>query len=109
MSEFKDFISEGLNDFLEAMGETFLWNGQPYACAIDHVNHTLTTAKSLFPGGVYPKRGDSIRVAGKTRQVTKLANSALRAAAGGMVEDQPFVDDPSDPAIDIVFDKFVKK
>jgi hypothetical protein len=110
MSQVYDLAQRGLIESLAAIGETFSWNSQSYACSIDSAKHSLTTAASFFGSPPkYPKRGDKIIVAGRTVQVTKLNNSAMRAAAGGMVEDQPFVDDPSDPALDIEYDKFIKK
>jgi len=115
MSAFYDLADRALLESFEIIGENFQWKTKSYPCSIDHKAHVLTTRKALFSFEnadstvrVYPKRGESIVVSGKSYQVTKLSNAAMRAVAGGTTEDQPFVDDPGDPSIDIEYDKFIK-
>ncbi len=92
---------------IEVYEQSFFWRGFEYPCVISSRSSTLIVAKALFPVGGYPPRGESIIVAGKNRQVVKLNNSALRPSMGGLVEDKPFVDDPTDPALVIEFGKLI--
>jgi hypothetical protein len=108
MSQLSELAEEGMALSLEIAGDTFSWNGRPYAGIIDHIAHTIATSKSLF-SGVYPQCGDPIRVNGKKYQITRKGNALLKAVRGGFVEDPPFVDDPGDPSLDLVFDHFVRK
>jgi hypothetical protein len=99
-------------DMIEAIGdyeETFIWGGVTYACVINHTNSSLIVAKSLFNAAVYPQFGDQIEVAGQTYQVKSLNDSEGFLTAGGIVEDRPFVDAASSPALRIGFGKFISK
>lgn len=114
-SDLYDSQARGLAEVMAIDGGSFQWKGVTYAGMIDHVAHNITTLKSLFalkPDGTsrsYPLCGDVIVVAGKQFQITKKGNAAIKAVKGGFVEDPPFVDDPTDPALDLTFDHFIKK
>ena len=94
---------------IEDYDETFIWKGSTYACVINHANSSLIVAKSLFNAAVYPEFGDQIEVATKTYQVKSLNDSEGFLTAGGLVEDRPFVDAESSPALRIGFGKFITK
>jgi hypothetical protein len=114
MSQLSDLAAEGLAMSIEIAGDSFSWNGRNFSGLIDHINHTVTAAKSDF-AGVYPKCGDAIRiyppgsVNGKKYQIVRKNHARLQVVRGGFVEDPPFVDDPGDPALELQFDHFVKK
>jgi hypothetical protein len=101
------FLAADLVAAIADYDQTFYWRGFAYPCVISYHSSTLIVAKALFPNSDYPQRGDSIIVASKTRQVVKLNNSALTPTMGGLVEDRPFVDDPSDPGLSIQFGKLI--
>ena len=94
---------------IEDYQETFIWKGSTYACVTNHVNSTVIVAKSLFTASFYPEFGDEIEVAGQTYQVKSLNDSEGFLTAGGIVEDRPFVDAESSPALRIGFGKFISK
>ncbi len=99
-------------DMLEAIGdyeETFIWEGVTYACVINHANSSLIVAKSLFTAAAYPQFGDQIEVASRIYQVKSLNDAEGFLTAGGLVQDRPFVDAPSSPAIRIGFGDFITK
>jgi hypothetical protein len=111
MSEFYDLAQRGLLESIELIDEEFTWKDKPYGCIIDRALHFVTTAKSFFivdDAPVYPECGDEITIGGKKFQITARGNAAERATESGFAEDQPFIDDPADPALDLVFDHFVK-
>jgi len=111
-SEPSDLGEELAADMLEAIGdyeESFIWEGVTYACVINHTNSSLVVAKSLFNAAVYPEFGDQIEVAAKIYQVKSLNDSEGFLTAGGIVEDRPFVDAASSPALRIGFGKFISK
>jgi hypothetical protein len=112
VTDFYALASRALQESFAVLGESFTWRGKSYGCALDRALHEITTLRDFFiSNGTsnFPKRGDSIVVNGKKVQITKLENAAMKAVAGGTVEDQPFVDDPADPALEITFDKFVRR
>ena len=94
---------------IEDYEETFIWGGSTYACVVNHTNSSLIVAKSLFNAAVYPQFGDRIEVAGQTFQVKSLNDSEGFLTAGGIVEDRPFVDAESSPALRIGFGKFITR
>jgi hypothetical protein len=111
MSAYSD-IENALLETFDVVGDSFSWSAKSYDCVIDHVRHTITTAKKFF-GAVgqrkYPKCGELIVVAGRTVQIVKRGNAEIKAVSGGFVEDPPFIDDPSDPALDLEYDKVIKR
>ncbi|HEX3817537.1 MAG TPA: hypothetical protein VHW03_04545 [Chthoniobacterales bacterium] len=111
MSDFSDLYARGLLETIAAIGDSFAWNGEPFACILDHRNGVLTTAKSFFTAGqAQPKVGDTIAIGARNLQVKKVGNAGLLALAGGYVEDNtPFIDDPNDPSLDIAFAAFIRK
>src|SRR5438105_1569139 len=92
---------------IEGYEQSFFWRSAEYPCVIASGKDTLIVAKSLFVNAQYPPRGDSILVAGQNRQVVKLNNSALKFSVDGLVEDKPFVDDPTDPALLVEFGRII--
>jgi hypothetical protein len=115
MSVLYDSQLAGLTETIAADGGTFQWSGKTYNGIVDHVAHNITTLKSYFasaePGvsPAYPKCGDPITVAGRKFQITKKGNAGIKAVSGGFIEEPPFVDDPTDPALDLTFDSWIKK
>jgi hypothetical protein len=109
MSAFYDLVNRGLTEALAVIGDTFIYNDATYPCVINEERHSLVTRKAAFPGGRYPKWGELITVGGKVRQVLRLNGSELVAGTGGMTEEPPFVDDPTDPGIEITFDVLIKR
>ena len=110
MSVLTDGVNAALLDAFAVAGQTFNWKGRSYGCINNAESAVLVTAKSLFGNGAYPKVGDTIRLADKNRQVTKLANATEVFTAGGLVEGAgPFVDDPENPSLAIGYDTFINK
>lgn len=111
MSALYNSQAAGLAEVIDFDGGTFQWNGRTIKGIIDHVAHNITTLKSYFGSAAanYPKCGQPIIVNGKKFQITKRGNAELKAVEGGFIEDPPFVDDPSDPSLDLTFDKFIKR
>lgn len=101
-------IASALSDALSVAGQKFTWNGQFYDCIVNAEAGSLVTSKALFSQGGYPRVKDTIRVDGKSYQVTKVANAASEYVPGGMIDtSNPFVDDPTNPALAIAFDTFI--
>jgi hypothetical protein len=71
----------------------------------------LLTLKSYF-GDVgarhYPKCGETIMIAGGKYQITRKGNAELQAVTGGFIEDPAFIDDPTDPSLEIEYARFVR-
>jgi len=108
-SDLGEELDADMIEAIEDYEETFIWEGVTYACVINHTNSSLIVAKSLFTAAAYPEFGDQIEVAGQTYQVKSLNDSEGFLTAGGIVEDRPFVDAPSSPALRIGFGKFITK
>ncbi len=109
-SDLYDGIADALAEAIATYDQSFEWQGGTYGCVLDANSSTLVTSKVLFSDGIYPRSGDVIRVAGKDRQVAKVANSSIEFVAGGYVEAAgPFVDDPTNPGLAITFDTFINK
>ena len=110
MGVLTDSVNAALLDAFAVAGQTFNWKGRSYGCINNAESAVLVTAKSLFGNATYPNVGDTIRLSGKNRQVTKLANSGMEFVAGGLVESAgPFVDDPENPSLAIAYDTFINK
>jgi hypothetical protein len=108
ISELYDSQLAGLTEAIAIDGNSFDWQGGTYKCVLDHVAHNVTTLKTYFPNALYPKCGDRITVTGRAFQITKRANSQLTAVPGGFIEEPPFIDDPTDPSLDLTFDIFTR-
>jgi hypothetical protein len=108
-SDLGEELDADMLEAIEAYEETFIWEGVTYACVINHTNSSLIVAKSLFTAAAYPAFGDLIEVAAKTYQVKGLNDAEGFLTAGGLVQDRPFVDAPSSPAIRIAFGDFFSK
>jgi hypothetical protein len=99
-------LQAAINDY----EQEFLWDNTPFPCVINFQTSTLTVAKALFIGGIYPEFGDEITVAGKTFQVKAINSSEGFLTAGGIVEDRPLMlDDPASAVLIIEFGKFITK
>lgn len=95
-------VAAALSDAFTATGTTFTWRGNDYGCVLNVESALIVTSKDFFPGGNYPRPGETIRVVGKDRIVLGLANADSVLVPGGRVEaTTPFVDDPTSPGISI--------
>ena len=103
-----DDIASALADAFSVTGATFIWNGQPYGCALNADQNVLVTNKRLFRNNL-PKTGDVINLAGKDRQITGRANSAEEFVPGGLSAENTFVDDAANPSLAIQFSSFIGK
>ena len=109
-SELTDGLTDALAEAIEAYDQSFTWEGNTYGCVLDVSTSTLVTSKALFSGNGYPEVGDVIKVLGKSYPVQSVANAGMELVPGGLVQTQgPFVDDPTNPALAIVFDTFINK
>lgn len=109
-SSLSDGLADALADAAAVTGGVFTWQGDEYGCVLNAESNSVTASKALFTDGVYPEVGNVIRVAGKDRQITSVANAAMEFAPGGLIETgKTFVDDPNNPALAIVFDGFINR
>jgi hypothetical protein len=101
-----------LGEAIWAFEQSFIWNGRRIAAGINYRLSRILTAKSFFgdPGvRVYPKCGQTIMIAGKKYQITRKGNAQIKAVTGGFIEDPAFIDDPTNPALEIEYAHFVTK
>ncbi len=109
-SDLYDGAADALAEAIEAYGQTFRWQGNDYGCIITRTS--VTTSKAFFSGRIYPQPGDPIRIGAeeKERQVTRLSGAGQELVPGGLIEtEQPFVDDPTNPALVIGYDTFINR
>lgn len=100
-----------LGEAVASFEQSFTWNGRPIACVINYRLSKLLTLKSFFGntgGRVYPKCGQTLLIAGAKYQITRKGNAALKAVTGGFIEDPAFIDDPTDPALEIEYARFIR-
>lgn len=107
MSALSDDIALALTDAFSVTESTFIWQGQERGCVINAEQNVLVTNKELF--SALPRCGDVIRVAGKDRQITGLANAEEQFVPGGLSSDNAFVNDPANPSLAIQFSSFIGK
>jgi hypothetical protein len=68
--------------------------------------------KSFFGesgGRTYPKCGQTMMLAGRKYQITRKGNAQIKAVTGGFIEDPAFIDDPTNPTLEIEYAHFVTK
>lgn len=102
-------VELALQDAFTVAGQKFIWKGTPYDCVVNAEQNVLVTSKSLFGANGYPQPGDTINMpaTGRRCQITTIGNSTDMFVAGGINNDQVFVDDPSNPALAIGFNSFI--
>ena len=101
-----------LAEAIPTLEQSFFWKGRQIAAVINYRLSRILTLKSFFglaQGRVYPKCGQTIMIAGNKYQITKKGNAAIKAVTGGFIEDPAFIDDPTNPALEIEYAHFVTK
>jgi hypothetical protein len=110
VSTFADEVSADLADAIADHEQSFTWSGSDYACVFNSASSSLIVSKALFQmdgtSRSYPALGATITVTGRKRQIKKMANYTIELSAGGEIETTPFIDDPSNPALMIIFGSF---
>jgi hypothetical protein len=101
-----------LADAVRTYEQSFLWNGRQISAVINYRLSRLVTSKSYFgdPGArTYPKCGQTLIIAGRKYQITRKGNAQIKAVTGGFIEDPPFIDEPTNPSLEIEYAHFVTK
>jgi len=104
-------LDADLGDAIASYEQTFTWSGRPIACVINFRLSKLLTLKSYFGAfGArnYPKCGQTLVIANAKYQITRKGNAELKAVTGGFIEDPAFIDDPTDPSLEIEYAHFVR-
>jgi hypothetical protein len=103
MATLGDDLDADLQAAISDYGQSFIYRETSYPCVLSSHTSSLVVSKAVFPARKYPRFGDVITVTGKVCAVKGLNNSMSFLAAGGVVEDRPFIDDPNQPALIIEF------
>jgi hypothetical protein len=101
-----------LTDAISGFEQSFVWNGRRIACEINLRASRLTTSKSFFGdvgARVYPRCGQTLMIAGAKYQITRKGNASIKAVTGGFVEDPAFIDEPTNPALEIEYAHFITR
>jgi hypothetical protein len=104
-------LDADLGDAIASYEQSFTWSGRPIACVINLRISKLLTLKSYFGAAGarnYPKCGQTLVIAGAKYQITRKGNAELKAVTGGFIEDPAFIDDPTDPSLEIEYARFVR-
>lgn len=104
-------LDADLGDAIASYEQSFSWSGRQIAAVINFRLSRLLTLKSYFgDAGArnYPKCGQTIMIANAKYQITKKGNAELQAVTGGFIEEPAFIDDPTDPALEIEYAHFVR-
>jgi hypothetical protein len=107
-AEFDADLSEAIRTF----EQSFFWNGRKISAGINYRLSRILTVKSYFGSSgnrVYPKCGQTIMIAGKKYQITRKGNAQIKPVAGGFIEDPAFIDDATNPSLEIEYAHFVTK
>jgi predicted enzyme related to lactoylglutathione lyase len=105
-------LDADLSDAIAFYEQSFKWLGRTISCVINFRMSKLIALKSSFGAAgqrVYPKCGQTIIIGSAKYQIVRKGNAAIKAVSGGFIEDPAFIDDPTDPSIDIEFAHFVRK
>jgi hypothetical protein len=105
-------LDADLADAVRAYEQTFVWNGRQIACVINFRLSRLLTLKSFFgDSGArnYPKCGQTMMINGAKYQIVRKGNAQIKAVTGGFVEDPAFIDEPTDPALEIEYAHFIRR
>jgi hypothetical protein len=92
--------------------QSFFWQGRQISAVINYQLSRILTVKSFFgaaPNRVYPKCGQTVMIAGKKYQITRKGNAQIKPVAGGFIEEPAFIDDPTNPILNIEYARFVTK
>jgi hypothetical protein len=103
-------LDADLGDAVKAYEQNFTWNGRRISCVTNFRLSKLLTLKSFFGEAGnrnYPQCGQTILVGGEKYQITKKGEAQIKAVPGGFIEDPAFIDDPTDPALEIEFARFI--
>jgi hypothetical protein len=95
-----------------AYEQNFTWNGRRISCVINSRLAKLTTLKSFFGdtgARVYPQCGQALIIGSDKYQITKKGNAEIKAVTGGFIEEPAFIDDPTDPALEIEYARFITR
>jgi hypothetical protein len=101
-----------LGEAVVSLQQNFVWQGRQISAAINYKLSRILTVKSFFGASgnrVYPKCGQTIMIAGRKYQITRKGNAQIKAVAGGFIEDPAFIDDPTNPSLEIEYAHFVTK
>jgi hypothetical protein len=101
-----------LREAVYSLEQSFVWSGRRIAAGINYRVNRILTAKSFFGSSgnrVYPKCGQTILIAGRKFQITRKGNAQIKAVTGGFIEEPPFIDDPTNPYLEIEYAHFVTK
>lgn len=99
-------------DAISGYEQSFVWNGRRISCEINLRANRLTTLKSFFGDSnarVYPKCGQTLIINGAKYQITRKGNAAIKAVTGGFVEDPAFIDEPTNPWLEIEYAHFITR
>jgi hypothetical protein len=91
--------------------QSFFWKGRRIAAVINYRVSRILTQKSFFGDAgarVYPKCGQTVLIAGGKYQITRKGNAQIKAVTGGFIEEPAFIDDPTNPSLEIEYSRFVK-
>jgi hypothetical protein len=101
-----------LGEAIPTFEQTFFWKGRRIAAVINYRLSRVLTLKSFFGAAgarVYPKCGQTVLIAGAKYQITRKGNAQIKAVTGGFIEDPAFIDDPTNPSLEIEYSRFVTK
>jgi hypothetical protein len=101
-----------LAEAIPAFEQSFFWKGRRIAAVINYRLSRVLTLKSFFGqtgARVYPKCGQTMMIAGAKYQITRKGNAQIKAVTGGFIEDPAFIDDPTNPSLEIEYSRFVTK
>jgi hypothetical protein len=105
-------LNADLGHAIASYEQSFTWSGRQISAVINYRLSRILTVKSFFGAvgnRVYPKCGQTVMIAGKKYQIVRKGNAQIKPVAGGFIEDPPFIDDPTNPSLEIEYARFVTK
>jgi hypothetical protein len=101
-----------LGEAIPTFEQSFFWQGRKIAAVINYRLSRVLTLKSFFGDAgarVYPKCGQTMMIAGAKYQIVRKGNAQIKAITGGFIEEPAFIDDPTNPSLEIEYSRFVTK